>query len=469
MGNQGLTDILRILGIHRTIRPPTGAAVIIRKKPMDLAPVLIGHCDELYHRGDVEILGDARRRHLAVFGATGAGKSTLLRNMIASDIAAGHGATVVDPHGQLVDEILENHIPRWRTNDVIYFNPKDPDRSLGLNLLYCPRPEQRGLVVSNIVSTFKTLWADSWGNRLEYILRNGLHALLAQPRPVSILALPELLTNEGYRAEALANVDDPVVLKFFHGEFARWTPSFREEAIAPVLNRVGTFTTDPLVRAVIGQARSGFSFREAMDSEKIILCDLSEGTIGDDNARLLGSMIIMQERLAALSRADLAEEERVPHFLYVEEAHTFIGNFQRILSGTRKFRLFLTVATQGIDQLGKEAVDGIFTNAGNLVGFRSSNTDAEHLRDEFAVRFAGAALQDLPDFTAYARILRCKEGVCEPDDVVKIATYAPRRTPGAEWRSAIVRASNERYTRPRTEVDAEIARFLNHTQKPKKK
>ncbi len=348
---------------------------------MHLEPVLIGYSEELYHQGDVHITADARRRHLAIFGATGAGKSTLLRNMIASDIKAGLGVTVVDPHGQLVEEILENHVPRDRTNAVIHFSPKDQARAFGLNLLDCPRPEQRGLVVSNIIGIFKTLWADSWGNRLEYILRNGLHALMAQPRPVSILALTELLTNAEYRAEALANVSDPVVLKFFHHEFERWTPSLREEAIAPVLNRVGAFTTDPLIRAVIGQARSSFTFREAIDSQKIILCDLSEGAIGDDNARLLGSMIVMQERLAALSRADIPEEDRVPHFLYVEEAHTFIGDFQRILSGTRKFRLFLTVATQGIDQLGKDAVAGIFTNAGNLVGFRSSNTDAEHLRD----------------------------------------------------------------------------------------
>src|SRR5579863_5011232 len=143
---------------------------------MHLHPVLIGSSEDAFHHGrPISIVPDARRRHLAVFGGSGSGKSTLLRNMLAGDIAASHGVTVVDPHGQLVEEILENHIPRHRTNDVIYFNPKDPDRSLGLNLLACPQPEQRGLVVSSIVSIFKTLWADSWGNRLEYILRNGLH------------------------------------------------------------------------------------------------------------------------------------------------------------------------------------------------------------------------------------------------------------------------------------------------------
>src|SRR6202790_5481919 len=184
---------------------------------MQLHPVLIGSSEDAYHHGrPISIVPDARRRHLAVFGGSGAGKSTLFRNMLAGDIAAGHGVTVVDPHGQLVQEILENHIPRFLTNDVIYINPKDRGRALALNLLDCRRPDQQGLVVSNVIGIFKKLWIESWGPRMEDILRNGLYALIEQPRSVSILALPKLLSDPAYRTHVLGNVRNPAVLDFFH-------------------------------------------------------------------------------------------------------------------------------------------------------------------------------------------------------------------------------------------------------------
>ena len=315
---------------------------------MTFDPVLIGSSEDPFRFGTpVHIVPAARRRHLALFGASGAGKSSLMRNMLAEDILAGHGVTVVDPHGQLVEDILGNHIPRHRTNDVIYFNPKDRDRAFALNLLDCRREGQRGLVVSNVISIFKKLWADSFGPRMEDILRNGLHALVEQPRQVSILALPKLLTNKSYRAEVLAGVTNPAVLDFFNNTYDRWDNRFREEAISPVLNKCRAFLTDPLLRAVIGQTRSSFDFRDAMDSRKIILCDLSKGEIGADNATLLGSVIVMQEKLAALSRSDIPESARVDHFLFAEEAHNFIGDFESILAENRKFKLYLPAAVGG--------------------------------------------------------------------------------------------------------------------------
>jgi len=431
---------------------------------MDLEPVLIGRGDELYNAEPLYIVPEARRRHLAIFGGTGAGKSTLLRGMIASDIAAGLGCTVTDPHGQLVEDTLDNHIPRHRSNDIIYFNPKDPERCLGLNLLDCPRPEQRPLVVSNVISIFKRLWPDAFasGARMEDIFRNSLYALIEQPEPVSILALPKLLTVAAYRADLLAAVRNPAVLDFFHGTFDQWTKSFREEAISSVLNKVRAFLTNPLLRAVIGQAKSGFNFRWAMDNRKIILCDLSG--IGEDEQRLLGSLIIMQERLAALSRGDIPEEERVPHFCYVEEAHHFIGDFSAALTGTRKFAFYLVTATQGVDQLSKETVSAIFNNAGSLISFRVSSADASRLKKEFGMVFPGAMVQELHelrDFKAYVRTLVCDERGCEPSQPARMATYPPSaKERGAGWRENIIRTSNERFTRSRAEVDAAIARFM---------
>jgi hypothetical protein len=429
---------------------------------MPLHPVLIGSSEDAFHEGrPVRIVAAARRRATALFGTSGSGKSTLMRNQCASDLAAGHGITVVDPHSQLVEDILDNHIPRYRTNDVIYFNPKDPDRAFALNLLDCPRPEQRGLVVSNVISIFKKLWTDSWGARMEDILRNGLHVLIEQPHSVSILALPKLLTDTAYRSQVLGNVRNPAVIDFFLNTYDRWDNRFREEAISPVLNKCRAFTTDPLIRAIIGQTHSSFDFRSALDSRKIILCDLAKGTIGADNAMLLGSLIVMQEKLAALGRGDIPESERVPHFLLAEEAQNYIGDFESILSETRKFNLFLTIATQAIESLSRETAAAIFTNAANLIAFRVSNTDAELLRDELTMVFPGAAIQDLPDYKAYVRTLICDDTGCRPAAPEQVATYPPfLKDRDAEWRSRTERTSNERYTKPRAGVEARIARFL---------
>jgi len=426
-----------------------------------LDPVLIGSSEEAYHLGKpIHIVPAARRRHLALFGGSGSGKSTLYRNMIASDIAAGHGVTVVDPHGQLVDDILDHHIPRGRTNDVVYFNPKDQHRAFALNLLDCPRAAQRGLVVANTISIFKKLWEDSFGARMEDIFLNGLHALIEQPRPVSIAALPKLLTNPAYRTAVLGRVRNPAVLDFFHNTYEKWTNSFREEAISPVLNKCRAFLTDPLLRAIIGQARSSIDFRKAIDNRKIILCDLSKGAIGAQNSMLLGSTIVMQEKLAAMSRTDIREEDRVLHLLYVEEAQNFIGDFESILAETRKFNLSLAVSTQAVDSMPRAAASAIFTNAANLIAFRLSSTDAARLKDEFATTFPGAVIQDLPDYRAYVRTLICDDNGCWPAEPERIATYPPFVQPGVEWRSRIERTSNERYTRRRGAVDDEIARFM---------
>jgi hypothetical protein len=429
---------------------------------MPFDPVLIGSSEDPFRFGaPVHIVPAARRRHLALFGASGAGKSSLMRNMIAEDIVAGHGLTVVDPHGQLVEDILDNHIPRHRTNDVIYFNPKNRERAFALNLLDCGHEEQRGLVVSNVISIFKKLWADSFGPRMEDILRNALHTLIEHPRPVSILALSKLLTDADYRAQVLADVRNPAVLDFFHNTYDKWDNRFREEAISPVLNKCRAFLTDPLIRAVIGQTRSSFDFREAMDSRKIILCDLSKGEIGADNATLLGSVIVMQEKLAALSRSDIKESERVDHFLFAEEAHNFIGDFESILAENRKFKLYLAVCLQQLEAISRETAAAIFTNAANLIAFRVSSTDAERLRSEFAMAFPGAVIQDLADYRAYVRTLKCDDSGCRPVEPERIATYPPyQRTQNAEWRNRIERTSNQRYTKPRASVESAITRFL---------
>jgi hypothetical protein len=430
---------------------------------MPLEPLPIGLQDDTYERGGAFfVMPEHRRKHMAIFGATGAGKSTLLRNMIACDIASGVGVTVVDPHGQLVDELLDNHIPRFRTNDVIYFNPKDRDRVLSINVLEAARPEQRELVVSNVIGIFHKLWEASWGPRLEDILRNGLFALIEQPAPVSLIALPKMLTNTGYRTKILANVSNPIVLDFFRNNYDKWKDAFREEATSPVLNKLRAFLTNPLLRGILGQTRSSFDFRWMIDNHKILLCDLSKGAIGEDNARLLGSLIVMKEKLAALSRQDIAEDVRRIHVLYTEEAQNFIGDFPSILSEARKYKLLLVLVTQGIEQLSKEAALAVFTNCATLVSFRVSGSDAERLKHEFAMVFPASGLQDMPDYKVYVRTLKTDEhGTTRPAGPHLVKSYPPAKKMASDAdRINVLRTSLQRYTRTRKVVDEGIVKFL---------
>jgi len=420
------------------------------------------HEDNLFGKPEFSVPADARRKHMALFGGTGTGKSTLLANMAAADLDAGTGISVVDPHGGLCEEILTNHIPRSRKNDVILFDPKDRAHALALNVLDCPRPEQRGLVVSHVVSIFHTLWAESWGPRLEDILRNALYVLIEQPAPTSLIALPKLLTDDGYRADLLRHVENPSVIDFFANTFGRWTSSFREEAISPVLNKCRAFLTDPLMRAVISQTRSSFDFRWMMDRRKILLCDLAKGSIGDDNSRLLGSLIVLKEKLAALSRQDVPEADRVPHVLVCEEAHNFIGDFESILAEARKYGLILTLATQGIEALTREASFAIFSNCATVISFRVSGTDAVRLCDEFGATLPASSLQELPDYTMYVRTLRRREGAASsPSGPHYVSGHPPfGRHPRHAWPESIIRVSRARYTRPRAEVEDDIRRIF---------
>lgn len=426
-----------------------------------LEPAPIGtHADNFFGEPDFSVPAEARRKHMALFGGTGTGKSTLLLNMAASDLAAGTGVTVVDPHGGLCDDLLTSHIPRHRKNDVIVFDPKSRTHALALNVLDCPRPEQRGLVVSHVVSIFKTLWEETWGPRLEDILRNSLWALIEQPEPTSLLALPKLLTDDGYRASLLRHVENPAVLDFFANIFRRWTSSFREEAVSPVLNKTRAFLTDPLMRAVIGQTRSSFNFRWMMDHRKILLCDLAKGSIGDDNSRLLGSLIVLKEKLAALSRQDIAESERVPHVLYCEEAHNFIGDFESILAETRKYSFILTLATQHIESLPRAAAFAIFSNCATVISFRVSGTDAARLQEEFGLMLPASSLQDLPDYTMYVRTLTSGNGAgASPSGPHYVSGYPPfERQRRHAHRESVIRVSQARYAKRHAIVEQELKR-----------
>ncbi|KXK05251.1 MAG: AAA-like domain protein [Acidobacteria bacterium OLB17] len=415
-------------------------------------------------RADGYLIPEARSRHMAVFGKSGVGKTTLLRNTILWDIWNGSGVTVIDPHGQLIDDILQ-HIPKSRTNDVIYFRPADAERVGSINILEKVPEQFAPLVVSSIVSTFKALWSNGWGPQTEYLLTNFCFALVSQGKPTSLLDLLRLITEPEFREQTFARVNDPVLKTFYRTYEDEWDEEQRAKASAPLLNKVSAFATNPLLRAVIGQHRSSFNFRRAMDQKQILLCDLGKGALGADIASLLGSLVTTKLYLAALSRQDQAESDRVPHYFYIDEVHNFTHgiDLSSILAEARKYRLSLTVATQTLAQLRRhndDIVPAIFGNCGSLVSFRVSGDDAVILAREFASDVIATQLENLPDHELYLRTLVRAEG-----STALMASHAERHTAYPPFQNnddpqscgRVCKASNERYTLPRQKVDAFLA------------
>lgn len=412
-----------------------------------------------------------RRKHMALFGKSGVGKTTLLRNMAAFDLHAGHGLTVLDPHGSLVEDLL-NMIPKHRTNDVIYLDPQAYNRVLGLNPLERVAKEQRALVVSSLVSIMRTIWASTWGPRTEFILSNVAFALLEQPQPMTLLAIPKLLTDSTYRAQIVRHVADPAVQWFFR-LYESWPARLREEAISPLLNKVTRFITNPLLRSIIGQPTSSFAFRWLMDKRKILLCRLPKGALGEDVSSLLGSLVVTQLSLAAMTRQDMPEAQRQQHILYADEVQNFaLGiDLGTILAEARKYRLALVLATQTIDQLPHKSVASVFGNCATLISFRvggqdartlmrefgASHEDAHTVSRQFGVVLPAAELQDLEDFKAYIRTLSSGR----PSGPHLLNTFPPFERTGTETAShQVIQTSLERFGRSRAQVEARLNRFL---------
>jgi hypothetical protein len=324
-----------------------------------------------------------RGKHIYIMGKTGAGKSTLIANMAIDDIRKDRGIGIVDPHGDLCETILD-FIPKRRLNDVVYLEPFNTERPFALNVLEIENMQHKHLVASGIVSIFNKLYKDSWGPRLEYILRNVVLTLLEIPNATLADVLP-LLSQEGYRNRALERVNDPVIIDFWKKEFDKMPDRMKAEAISPIQNKVGQFVSSRMIRNIIGHPQSSISLRKIMDEGKILLLNLSQGKLGEDNASLLGAMIITQIQLAAMGRAFMKEEDRRDFFLYVDEFQNFATtSFLKILSEARKYHLALTLANQYIDQLDEEIQRAIFGNVGTLMSFVVGARDAAALSKEMA-------------------------------------------------------------------------------------
>lgn len=338
------------------------------------------------------MLRSDRSRHVYIIGQTGAGKTGTLELFALSDIFHNQGYAIIDPHGDFAVNNMR-FIPGSRVNDVIYFNPADTAFPLGFNPLEVFNPNQKTNISSEVIGVLKRMFGESWGPRLEYILRYTLLALLDRPS-TTMLDITRMLTDKNFRKETLDYCQDTVVLNFWKIEFASWNEKFVAEAISPVLNKVGAFTANPIIRNIIGQPKSTFNIREIMDEGKILIVNLSKGLIGEDNAAILGAFLVTKIQLAAMSRSDIPRiEDRRPFYLYVDEFQNFAtDSFATILSEARKYALNLTVANQYISQMSENVRDAVFGNVGTIISFRVSADDAPILAKQFEPQFEASDL-----------------------------------------------------------------------------
>lgn len=401
---------------------------------------------------------DDRRRHMYIIGKTGMGKTTMIENMVIQDIQDGHGVAFVDPHGDSVEKVL-NFIPANRINDVVYLNPADSDFPIAFNPLESVDPKYKHLVASGLMGVFTKIWAGVWSARMEYILNNTILALLDSPGN-TLLGIARMLVNKDYRKRIIDNIKDPVVKSFWVDEFANYNDKFRNEAIAPIQNKVGQFLSSAIIRNIVGQTKSAIDLREIMDKEKIFLINLSKGRIGEDNSALLGAMIITKLQLAAMSRVDIPEEERKDFYMYVDEFQNFATeSFASILSEARKYRLNVIVAHQYIGQLEKDkntvVRDAIFGNVGSMICFRVGADDAEFLEKEFDPTFLLNDLVNLPKFHIILKLMI--NGVASTP--FSATTLPPIGEPTGN-EAKVINVSRERYANSRAVVEEKIHKWM---------
>lgn len=349
---------------------------------------------------------DDRLRHMYVIGKSGTGKSTIFENMISQDIANGFGVGVLDPHGETIDKVLER-IPANRVDDVIYFDPSDTEMPVGLNLLEMSDLSQKNLMASALVSAIKHHFDYSWGPRLEYLLNYAILTLL-EVQGTTMLGITRLMEDDNYRNFILHHVKDPVVVKFWDSEFKNMknNPRLITEAVAPIQNKVNRFLASSTIRNILGQRKSTVDIESAMNNGKILLMNLSKGKIGEDNADLLGALLVSRIQFFALQRAKIPSQERRPFYLYVDEFQNFAtGSFESILSESRKYGLGLYLTHQYTAQLPEDLLKAVLGNVGTILTFALGTPDAKALQGEFAPYFTDTDIISLERFHVYIKLM----------------------------------------------------------------
>lgn len=405
-----------------------------------------------------------RGKHVYIIGKTGMGKTTLLENMVIQDIQNGDGVGVVDPHGEFAQKMLD-FVPKNRIQDVIYLDPSNLAFPIGFNIMENVDPDKRHLVASGLMGVFKKIWVDVWSARMEYILGNTVLALLEYPGS-TLLSINRMLANKEFRKKVVTAISDPVVKSFWVDEFAKYTDRYAQEALPAIQNKIGQFTSNPLIRNIIGQAKSSFDMRDIMDKRKILIINLSKGKIGEENARLLGAMLITRIYLAAMSRVEIAQEkDRADFYLYVDEFQNFAAeSFANILSEARKYHLNLILAHQYITQMDETVRDAVFGNIGTMIAFRVGAADAEFIEKEFSPEFMMNDIVNLPFAHIYLKLMI--DGVASRP--FSASTLPPIHTTNASLKDEIIEMS-EQYGLPRKEIEDIITASIQEKGEEKQK
>ncbi len=382
-----------------------------------------------------------RLRHIWVVGKTGTGKSTMIANMAIDDAKKGRGMAIVDPHGDLCEDIL-NYIPSNRINDTVYFNPADRNYPISINPLEVTNREEAELVVAGLMSIFTKVWANVWSARMEYILRNTFMTLTEIPNS-TLADVLKLLSNKSYRNKVVAKLQDRALIHFWKDEFDAMPEKLQKEAISPIQNKVGQFITSPMIRRIVDTPKSSISIDQIMDEQKILLINLSQGRLGEDNAALLGAMMITKFQLAAMHRVDTPKEQRVPFYLYVDEFQNFATNsFIKILSEARKYGLGLLLANQYMAQIPESITKAILGNAGSMVSFAVGADDARIFHKEFAEVFTENDLVNLENYQIAIKLM-----IDSHSTRPFVAYTLPLPSNANQNKEKIIRVSRERWAK----------------------
>ncbi len=396
-----------------------------------------------------------RWQHFYIIGKTGMGKTATMENMAVQDINNNRGLGFIDPHGETAENLL-NFIPSHRINDVIYFNPADLSFPVAFNVMENVKPEERHLVSSGLMGVFKKIWPDVWSARMEYILNNAILALLEYP-DATLLGINRMFADSDFRKKVVDKINDPIVKAYWTNEYARYSQQYETEATGAIQNKVGQFISNPLVRNIIGQIKSTIDIRTIMDEKKILIANISKGRIGEDNSRLLGSLLITKLQLAAMTRVNIPYDERNPFYLYVDEFQNFAtSSFVTTLSEARKYKLALILGHQYISQMEETVRDAVFGNVGTIVSFRVGPEDAEFLEKEFEPEFSASDLVNLPKYNCYVKLLI--DGISGKP--FSAESLLPALLPEESNKDKIIRSSREKYGAAREIVEEKIKKWF---------
>lgn len=414
--------------------------------------------DYLGETTSVRISEKDRMRHMYILGKTGVGKSTLMYNMFMQDVLDGKGCCVVDPHGDLVEQILKN-FPKNRVNDLVILDPTDATFPFAFNILDSSLEDSNDLIVAGVIDVFKKLYGHSWGPRMEYIMRNALMALV-EVKGQTLLSLQRFLVEDAYRGQIIKQVQDPVVKKFWVEEFGKLDSRSKKEYVAPILNKIGQFMSVSYIRNILGQVKSKVDFFWMMNKGKVVLIKLPKGQLGEENATLLGAMMLTFLQLQVMRRQSLEVEDRKDFYLYVDEFQNFAtSSFEVLLSEARKYGLGLVVANQFLSQLEESTREALLGNVGTLLSFRLGLKDGELIAKYLGSNVHVDNLLDMPKFKALVKTLI--DGEVAPVFTLYCKNPFELHENKAEIEK-ILRAVRDRYTTDKSKVEEKIGRFVKN-------